>query len=112
MKIWIIGRGYPTTENRNWGSFEFEQAKLLSENGYEVVYIALTLSFFDRKDTENLQMTKCQYSLIPTSIFRVKQGFIWRHMKINAGEIFLGEQKQNQVFPILSMFIILQCLAV
>ena len=50
MKIWIIGRGYPTTENRNWGSFEFEQAKLLSENGYEVVYIALTLSFFDRKD--------------------------------------------------------------
>lgn len=50
MKIWVIGRGYPTTSNGMWGSFELEQAKLLSRNGHKVCYIALTLSFFNRKD--------------------------------------------------------------
>ena len=55
MKIWIIGRGYPTTSNGMWGSFELEQAKLLARNGYDVSYIALTLSFFDRKDPRGLR---------------------------------------------------------
>lgn len=50
MKIWVIGRGYPTTSNKMWGSFELEQAKLLARNGHDVSYISLTLSFFDRKD--------------------------------------------------------------
>ncbi len=54
MKIWIIGRGYPTPANGMWGSFEFEQAKLLARNGYEVSYLALTLSFFSRKDIRGL----------------------------------------------------------
>ena len=31
MKIWIIGRDYPTVSNNGWGSFEFEQAKLLAK---------------------------------------------------------------------------------
>jgi len=56
MKIWVIGRGYPTAANRMWGSFELEQAKLLARNGYEVSYIALTLSFFDRKDPRGLRV--------------------------------------------------------
>ena len=50
MKIWIIGRGYPTPANRMWGSFELEQAKLLARNHHDVSYLALTLSFLDRKD--------------------------------------------------------------
>lgn len=50
MKIWVVGRGYPTTANRQWGSFELEQAKLLARNGHEVSYIAMTLSFFNRED--------------------------------------------------------------
>ena len=50
MKIWVIGRGYPTNANRHWGSFELEQAKLLACSGHEVCYLALTLSFFSRKD--------------------------------------------------------------
>lgn len=50
MKIWVIGRGYPTNANRHWGSFELEQAKLLAREGHEVCYLALTLSFFSRKD--------------------------------------------------------------
>lgn len=55
MKIWVIGRGYPTPANKMWGSFELEQAKLLARNGNEVSYIALTLSFFDRKDPRGMR---------------------------------------------------------
>lgn len=55
MKIWVIGRGYPTTSNRMWGSFELEQAKLLAREENEVSYISLTLSFFDRKDPRGLR---------------------------------------------------------
>ncbi len=55
MKIWVVGRGYPTPANKMWGSFELEQAKLLARNGHEVSYISLTLSFFKRKDRRGLQ---------------------------------------------------------
>lgn len=55
MKIWVIGRGYPTPANKMWGTFELEQAKLLARGGHEVSYIALTLSFFDRKDIRGLR---------------------------------------------------------
>ncbi|WP_455618381.1 glycosyltransferase [Eisenbergiella sp.] len=50
MRIWIIGRDYPTVSNNGWGSFEFEQAKLLAKYNHEVSYISLTLSFFKRGD--------------------------------------------------------------
>lgn len=50
MKIWVVGRDYPTVANNMWGSFEFEQAKLLAEHGHNVSYISLTLSFFSRGD--------------------------------------------------------------
>ena len=55
MKIWVIGRGYPTVSNGMWGSFELEQAKLLARNGHDVSYIALTLSFFSRKDPRGMR---------------------------------------------------------
>lgn len=58
MNIWIIGRGYPTTSNRMWGSFELEQAKMLARYGHEVSYIALTLSFFNRKDPRGARYFK------------------------------------------------------
>ena len=56
MKIWVIGRGYPTTSNGMWGSFELEQAKLLARNGHEVSYLALTLSFLNRKDPRSFRV--------------------------------------------------------
>lgn len=56
MNIWVIGRGYPTTSNGMWGSFELEQAKLLARSNNKVSYIALTLSFFTRKDPRGLRM--------------------------------------------------------
>ena len=55
MKIWVIGRGYPTPENKMWGSFELEQAKMLARNGHDVSFIALTLSFFSRKDHRGIR---------------------------------------------------------
>ena len=39
MKIWVIGRSYPAKNNRMSGSFELEQAKLLSRKGHDVIYI-------------------------------------------------------------------------
>lgn len=56
MKIWVIGRGYPTPENKMWGSFELDQAKMLTRDGHDVSYIALTLSFYSRKDPRGLRV--------------------------------------------------------
>jgi L-malate glycosyltransferase len=56
MKIWVIGRGYPTPENKMWGVFELEQAKLLARAGHNVTYLALTLSFFSRKDPRGMRV--------------------------------------------------------
>lgn len=54
MKIWVVGRGYPTPENGGWGSFELEQAKMLARRGNKVAYVALTLSFRSRGDKRGL----------------------------------------------------------
>lgn len=39
MKIWVIGRNYPTPSNKMCGSFEYEQAQILAKKGNEVIYI-------------------------------------------------------------------------
>ena len=39
LKIWVIGRNYPTPKNKMCGSFELEQAQLLARKGHDVVYI-------------------------------------------------------------------------
>ncbi len=39
MKIWVIGRNYPTPKNKMCGSFEYEQAQILAKNGHDVCYI-------------------------------------------------------------------------
>lgn len=44
MKIWVIGRGYPTVRNNMLGSFELEQAKMLARAGAEVFYPVVILS--------------------------------------------------------------------
>lgn len=45
MKIWIIGRNYPTAQNSMAGSFELEQAKMLAKFGHDVCYLAVGFSF-------------------------------------------------------------------
>lgn len=43
MIVWVIGRNYPLPENGMSGSFELEQAKMLSRFGNDVRYLACTL---------------------------------------------------------------------
>ncbi len=84
MKIWVVGRGYPTPANRMWGSFEFEQAKLLARYGHDVTYIALTLSFFNRKDPRGMRSFREDGVLIIASshlYFPGKFGFYWERFE-------------------------------
>lgn len=55
MIIWIIGRDYPTPENRMCGSFELNQAKMLATKN-DVLYIGLTLSFFKHGDKRGFRV--------------------------------------------------------
>ena len=43
MRIWVIGRKYPTPENNMIGSFELEQAQMLAKRGIEVIYPVLDI---------------------------------------------------------------------
>ena len=38
MKVWVLGRGYPSKYNNGLGSFEFGQARMLARAGAEVFY--------------------------------------------------------------------------
>ncbi len=48
MKIWVIGRSYPQASNNMQGSFELEQAKMLSKRGNDVGYIACVFHPFKK----------------------------------------------------------------
>lgn len=43
MRVWVIGRDFPTQFNRMNGSFEFEQALMLADAGNDVCYFAVNL---------------------------------------------------------------------
>ena len=49
MKVWVIGRGYPTAKSDMLGSFELEQAHMLSRAGLEVCYLAVDLRSIRRR---------------------------------------------------------------
>lgn len=46
MKIWVIGRSYPQSNNKMKGSFELEQAKMLAKAGHNVFYLAVVFHPF------------------------------------------------------------------
>lgn len=102
MKIWIIGRGYPTTSNGMWGSFELEQARLLARKGYDVSYIALTLSFFDRKDPRGLRIFQnggvkvyaCSYFFFPG-----KAGIYWESFEDKCWRTLLERAEKDSGLP-------------
>ena len=41
MRVWVVGRGIPTVKNNMLGSFELEQAKMLSRAGFDVCYFGM-----------------------------------------------------------------------
>ena len=55
MVIWVIGRNYPLPENGMQGSFELEQAKMLSRFGNDVHYLACCLHPIKRIKKRGLQ---------------------------------------------------------
>ncbi len=83
MKIWVIGRGYPTLTNRMRGSFEFEQAKMLSRAGHDVSYLSVTLSFFTHGDPRGLWKHKEE----DLGIFTYSQFYFPGKFGINIGFI-------------------------
>lgn len=102
MKIWVIGRGYPTTSNGMWGSFELEQAKLLNRNGHEVCYIALTLSFLNRKDPRGFRKFEEEGVRIYTYshlYFPGKLGFYWERFEDNCWKLLLDKVKDDSGMP-------------
>lgn len=48
MKVWVVGRNYPSPNNNRQGSFELEQAKMIGKRGNDVTYIACVLHPFWR----------------------------------------------------------------
>lgn len=102
MKVWVIGRGYPTTLNGMWGSFELEQAKLLARNGYEVSYIALTLSFFDRKDPRGLRSFEdsgVKVYAYSHFYFPGKSGVYWEHFEDRCWRSLFGRAEVETGLP-------------
>lgn len=100
MKIWVIGRGYPTPANKMWGSFELEQAKLLARHGHKVSYLALTLSFFNRKDPRGMRVfeedgvTVIAYSHI---YFPGKLGIYWERYEDSCWRRLFAEAEKQGV---------------
>ena len=102
MKIWVIGRGYPTTSNGMWGSFELEQAKLLTRNGYEVSYLALTLSFFDREDPRGLRVfedSSVKIYAYSHFYFPGKAGIYWESFEDNCWKALFEKAEKDSGVP-------------
>lgn len=58
MKVWVIGRNYPSSSNGMQGSFELEQAKMLAKYGESVSYLACSLHPFKVIKKKGLQYWK------------------------------------------------------
>lgn len=102
MKIWVIGRGYPTTSNKMWGLFEVEQAKLLAKNGHDVSYISLTLSFFDRKDPRGFRnFIEDNVNIYTYSHFYFpgKLGVYWEKFEDKCWAMLFSEVQKNSKLP-------------
>lgn len=43
LKVWVVGRGVPSPQNKMLGSFELEQAHALAKAGVDVVYLGISV---------------------------------------------------------------------
>ena len=43
LRVWVVGRGIPSSQNKMLGSFELEQALALAKSGIEVVYLGISV---------------------------------------------------------------------
>lgn len=72
MRVWVIGRALPQKNNLNLGSFEFDQAKALADNGLDVFYPEVNSGkgFFFYKVTKRI-IDKVIVLSIQVPLFRI-----------------------------------------
>ena len=58
MKVWVVGRGFPTVMNKMLGSFELEQAKMLARAGLDVSYLTVTSPSLRRMQHSGFSLRK------------------------------------------------------
>lgn len=89
MRIWVIGRDYPTQQNRMRGSFELEQAMMLAaENEVFYPYIDLHSIRHQRKwgivaRTESgVKVYRHNFPLgrVPKELFESVERFCWKYL--------------------------------
>ena len=71
MRIWVIGRGYPSTVNHMLGSFELEQAQMFAKYGNEVYYPVVDLRSVRHRRKWGLSLAQQQGVTIATFSFPV-----------------------------------------
>lgn len=72
LKVWVVGRGIPSPQNQMLGSFEFEQARALSKEGVDVVYLAFSMR--SAKNIHNLGLCITTESSIPVYSYNFPLG--------------------------------------
>ncbi len=82
MNIWVIGRNYPSEYNNMQGSFELDQAKMLSRHGHRITYISCT--FHARKKSKKWGYDAWNEDGI--SIYSYAQPFFPERLKIHMRE--------------------------
>ena len=79
MKIWVIGRSYPLMINNMQGSFEHEQAKMLSKYGNEVSYLACVFHPFKKVKRWGF----CNWNEGNLKVFTNSQVYVHERMKLH-----------------------------
>ena len=72
MKVWIVGRGIPSPQNKMLGSFELEQAQALANAGVDVKYLALSVR--SAKNTRHIGFHVYRNLSIPVYSFNFPMG--------------------------------------
>lgn len=85
MKVWVIGRGYPSVKNQMLGSFELEQAKMLARGGVKVVYPQVDMRSIRRWRKFGIEWRTEDNVVIPT-------------LNIPIGRL-LNKDKRDKLFP-------------
>lgn len=67
MKIFLIGRGFPTDKDPQWGNFELDQARALVEKGHEVIMLSVDVRFSRLKNKLGITKVK-KYGLVSYSL--------------------------------------------
>lgn len=70
MRIWVLGRAYPSKANNYNGSFEFEQARMIASRGNSVTYFSVeTVPFYKKKKNAGVERFNAEGVQVITDYF-------------------------------------------